>query len=133
MAHAGGRPTLYKEEYCQRVLDDMANGFSLTAFAGLIGTNRQTLSNWAGAHPEFLDAVTRAKAMQLRWWEERAHSVAQGNGGPGASSMTAFGLTNLGDGEWRNRQDHTFAGPGGGPIRYEEVKVHLVKSEKPKA
>lgn len=103
--HPGGRPSKYKPEYCELVLADMAQGFSLTAFAGLIGTNRQTLLNWQEAHPEFLDAVTRGKALQLRAWEMDARNIARGNGGPGASTMVVFGLCNLGGGEWRNKHE----------------------------
>jgi hypothetical protein len=105
----------------QAVLDDMANGFSLTAFAGLIGTCRATLNVWMDEHPEFLEAVTKGKALQLRAWEKDARNIAHGHGGPGASTMVVFGLCNMGDGEWRNRQDHTHAGPGGGPIETKQT------------
>jgi hypothetical protein len=108
-----GRHSLYKPEYCQQVVDDMKNGFTIAAFAGSIGTNRQTLINWQEANPDFKDAVARGKAAQLRWWEERAHRIVEGQGGPGASAMACFGLSNLGDGEWRNKQDLTLGNPDG--------------------
>lgn len=123
MAHAGGRPTKYKPEYCQLVLDDMAQGYSLTAFAGLIGVCRDTLTEWVEQYPEFSLAVKRAKALQLRSWELGAHNIRNGKGGPGASTMTVFGLSNLGDGEWRNKQDHTFANPDGSNLEHKTVII----------
>jgi hypothetical protein len=123
MAHAGGRPTLYKPEYCQYLLEDMAQGFSLTAFAGLIGVSRSTINMWMDAHPEFSEAVSQGKALQLRAWELDARNIARGNGGPGASTMTVFGLSNLGDGEWRNKQDHTLANPDGSNLENRTVII----------
>jgi hypothetical protein len=113
------RTSLYKPEYCDLLLDDMKKGFSLLAFAGLIGVCRDTLTEWGRVHPEFADAVKRGKAMQVREWETRGIRVAEGldvKGAGAAASMVQFSLCNLGDGEWRNKQDHTHAGPAGGAI-----------------
>lgn len=118
-----GRPTLYKQEFCQLVLDDMAKGFSLTAFAGLIGVNRETLTEWMSQHQDFSIAVSQGKALQLRSWEARGHKIGDGYGGPGASTMVVFGLSNLGDGEWRNKQDHTFSNPDGTNIEHKTVII----------
>lgn len=32
---------------------------------------RQTLHNWAGEHPEFLDAITRARDLSQAWFENK--------------------------------------------------------------
>jgi len=108
-----GRKTLYNPEYCDLLLEDMKKGFSLLAFAGLIGVCRDTLTEWVSRHPEFADAVKCGKAMQVREWETKGHVIAGGKGGVGAASMVQFGLCNLGDGEWRNKQDHTLGNPDG--------------------
>lgn len=101
----------------------MAKGYSLTAFAGLIGVNRDTLNEWMSQHQEFSEAVKQGKSLQLRSWETRGHNVADGNGGPGASTMVVFGLSNLGDGEWRNKQDHTLANPDGSNLENKTVII----------
>jgi hypothetical protein len=95
------------------VVDDMAEGYSLTAFGGLIGVGRSTLNLWMAEHPEFMEAVMRGKGGQLRAWEKDGRNIAKGHGGPGASGMVSFALSNLGDGEWRNRQDLTVGNPDG--------------------
>ncbi len=118
-----GRPTHYKPEYCELVLDDMSKGFSLSAFAGLIGVCRDTLTEWVSKHPDFSLAVKQGKVLQLRAWEQKGLGIADGKGGPGASTMVVFGLSNLGDGEWRNKQDLTFANPDGSNLENKTVIV----------
>lgn len=64
--HPGGRPTKYKPEYCQDLIDyfrvprpDPANPQSMAYFPTLdgwcctIGITRQTISDWVKVHPEF--------------------------------------------------------------------------------
>lgn len=82
-----GRPTMYKPEFCQEMIDyftvehtrtvlrfnektkteyevDVPNKLpTLAGFAGKIGVSRGTLKKWAEAHPDFLSATTRAKAL----------------------------------------------------------------------
>lgn len=107
---APGAPSKFREEYCEAVIEHMADGASLTTFAAAIGVSRRTLTVWQGAHPDFADAVDLAKAKALAWWEERARDIAQGNGGPGASAIVTFGLKNLGPEDWQDKQQHEHVG-----------------------
>src|SRR6478672_3824165 len=56
-----GRPTLYRPEYCQLVIERMGQGFSLTAFAGTIGVSKIAVYERIRAHADFGDAVSRAR------------------------------------------------------------------------
>ena len=84
---ASGRPTMYRPEFCQQLLDyfdvepyielarsDKKSGHeytqrvanslpTLAGFAAKVGVSVQTLHNWGKAHPGFFDATTRAKAI----------------------------------------------------------------------
>lgn len=100
-----GRPSIYDPSYCDELEAFMAQGYSFTAFAGSIGVCRATLDNWAKEHPEFLGARNRAKAKRLMHWEKSALKVAETGGGPGTATMIAFGLKNMGDDEWRDKQE----------------------------
>jgi hypothetical protein len=102
---------------CDQVEEFMADGYSLTAFAGKIGVNRDTLHNWGNEHPEFFEAVTRGKAKQLLWWESAARKIADGKGGPGASTITIFGMKNCGGGEWKETREYRHSGPNGDPVK----------------
>ena len=95
-----GRPTLYDPKYCEMVIADMTKGYSLGAFAGLIGVSRATINVWMTAHPEFLEAVSRGKSSRLRDWEGVALEMRAKGGGPGGATITMFGLKNMGAGDW---------------------------------
>jgi hypothetical protein len=107
MTHPGGRPTNYRPEYCDMVIEFMADGYSVAAFAGHIRTTRQTIYNWANEHPEFFDALKTAQAMAARWWEDALRNVAIT--GQGNATAAIFALKNRGCDEWRDKQelDHT--------------------------
>ena len=66
----GGRPTDYKPEYCELVVSLGKEGAGKAEMASACGVVRQTLDNWMKAHPQFLDAITRAREESLAWWEK---------------------------------------------------------------
>lgn len=98
-----GRDTLYEPKYCQMLVDDMAAGYSMTAFAGLIGVCKITLNNWAKEHPDFARAVRVGKAVRLRDWESAGIDMRKNGGGPGGATIIVFGLKNMGEGEWEDK------------------------------
>lgn len=89
MSHAGGAPTKYDPKYCDELIelfnrelfnieeiDVLEKGRwvkkkikvpclipTLERFAINIGVTRSTLNNWGAAHPEFLEAMEKAKEM----------------------------------------------------------------------
>ena len=65
-----GRPTKYKEEYCQKLIDHMAEGYSFDSFAGIVDVNIDTLYEWAKVHAEFSDAKSIGTAKSMAWWEK---------------------------------------------------------------
>jgi hypothetical protein len=65
-----GRPSSYDPSYCDKVIEYGKAGKSITWMAATIGVTRQTFFNWADTHPEFLDALTRAKELAQLWWED---------------------------------------------------------------
>lgn len=100
-----GRPSKYKEVYCNEVIQHMAEGASLTAFAGDIGVARSTINQWMEDHPEFSEAVHVAKAKCAAWWERAGRNIAIGNGGPGAATLAVFGMKNMAPDDWRDKQE----------------------------
>lgn len=66
-----GRPTKYKREYCDMVIDYMSKGFSFEAFAGSINTHKDVVYDWAKANPEFSDAIKLAKDKCREFWEQK--------------------------------------------------------------
>jgi hypothetical protein len=119
--HAGGRPTLYRREMCDRLVDAMANGLTAEAAAARIGISARSLFNWQKQHPEFLQAIQEGRQRSQLWWEERA--LAMANGEAGNTQIVVLGLRNRSRAAtgWNNdtvKLEHT--GPEGGPV---EVKA----------
>lgn len=63
-----GRPTDYRPEYCDRVIELGRRGDSRAEIAAELDVARYTLKNWENEHPEFLDAMTRAYDLALAVW-----------------------------------------------------------------
>ena len=66
-----GRPTLYKPEYCQMLIEHMASGRSYESFPAVIDTCESTIRAWEERHPEFLEAKKIAWNKSLAWWENK--------------------------------------------------------------
>lgn len=112
MAHAGGRPTKYKPDYCDSVIAYftippqqtvyketyyangqlkskepvvLANQFpTIYGFASEIGVNKDTIYQWIKDHKEFSDAFTRAQELQHNIW------LVNGMGGQYNSQFAQF-------------------------------------------
>ncbi len=68
----GGRPSLYKPEYCDRVIELGREGMSVVEMAAEIGVARSTLEEaWPAAHEEFSEAFARARELSQAWWERQ--------------------------------------------------------------
>ena len=68
------RPTDYDSSYCEEVITLGREGKSKAQMASHFDVSRQTIDNWADAHPEFLEALTRAMAHCQAWWENQAQA-----------------------------------------------------------
>lgn len=72
------RPSKYEPSYCDVVVELGKAGKSVAQMCANFDISRQTIDNWAEAHPEFLEALSRAKMHAQSWWEDQ-----------GVSGMTA--------------------------------------------
>lgn len=93
-----GRPTEYRPEYCELVIEKMGEGFSLTAFAGYIRVARETIYEWIKVHREFSDAVSRGKPARVYWLEGKLLRSRKG----AETSAAMFALKNADPTEWRD-------------------------------
>jgi hypothetical protein len=106
-----GRPSSYDRKYCRTVLDDAARGHTFGATAALIGVARSTLSDWASAHPEFADAIERAKSIRQRFYEGHLIDMVRRGGDSTRFSAVKLGLINTGGDDWKDKltADHDVA------------------------
>lgn len=93
-----GRPSEYKPEYCPMVIEAMAQGLSLTAFAGMIRMSRDTVYQWMTLHRDFADAVSRARAARTLWLEQKLLRSRKG----AETTAAIFALRNAQPDEWKD-------------------------------
>jgi hypothetical protein len=93
-----GRPSDYRPEYCEAVQTYMAQGYSLTAFAGSIRVARDTVYQWIKVHSAFSDAVTRARAARVAALETKLLRSRKG----AETTAAIFALRNADPTEWRD-------------------------------
>jgi hypothetical protein len=68
--HPGGRPSKYKPEYCEQIVEFCEKGASLTAFAASISVAKDTLVEWGIQHKEFSVAMRKAKTKAEAYFEK---------------------------------------------------------------
>lgn len=69
-----GAPSKYRPAFCEEVIRLGKEGKSPAQMCAHFDISRQTIDNWAEAHPEFLEAYTRAKVHCQAWWEDKGMS-----------------------------------------------------------
>jgi hypothetical protein len=65
-----GRPSDFKEEHCELLIEHMRNGLSFESFAGVAGCCRKTIYNWLEQHPQFLHAKSVGTGLSAIFWEK---------------------------------------------------------------
>jgi len=103
----GGRPTLYDPKFCQMLIDHMAGGLSFESFAGVIGTCRDTLYNWAKEYSEFFDAKKQGFAKNRLYWEKAGNAgmYMGGKENPFNATVWIFNMKNRFG--WADRTEQT--------------------------
>lgn len=116
-----GRPSEYNPSFCDDVIGHGKSGKSVTWIATEIGVTKQTLHNWMAAHPEFLDAMTHAKAWAQRWWEDKGQEGMEQQGF-NASVWSRSMAARFPD-DWREVKGTELTGKDGGPVSVKAEKA----------
>lgn len=110
-----GRPSSYDPAFCEQAVALGREGKSKAYIASQIGVHRETLDQWAKAHPEFADAIAHARDLAQAWWEDagqKGMAEKQFNERVWSRSMAARFPA-----DWRETSRHEHTGADGGPIR----------------
>lgn len=105
-----GRPSKYDPAYCEGVIEDAKQGFSLSAYAGGIEVDRDTITEWRKVHPEFDQACKVAKLVRARFLETGI--MKEDIPGP-AMNARKLALANCAEDDWRS--ETTLKHVGGDP------------------
>lgn len=84
------RQSRYKDSYCTEIVDFMGGGHSATAFAGEIGVSRDTLYEWRGKYPDFLEAMKVGQAKRVLFWEREHINITRTGEGMIVGSIFAL-------------------------------------------
>lgn len=98
-----GRPTKYRKEYCQKLIDHMASGMSFESFGATVDVWPATVDQWVKKHPDFEGAKKMAFIKSREFWEKQAlMGMWQEEGGPKFNSTVwIFNMKNRFG--WRDR------------------------------
>jgi hypothetical protein len=114
-----GRPTLYDQAHCAKVIELGKNGASIVEMAHEIGVVKQTLYDWERAHPEFMDALTRARDASQVWWERKGRENLNSSGF--AQAMWSRSMAARFPEDWREVSRKELTGKDGEPIKTQEL------------
>ena len=119
-----GRPTLYRPELCDQIIEAMGEGLSLEAAAASCGIGPRTAFTWQTQHDEFRQAVEEGRTKSLLFWERRAIALSKGEAGNAA--VITLGLKNRSRAAsgWHDAQRLEHSGPDGVPIQ-QQVKADI--------
>lgn len=117
----------FKPEYCEQLIEHMAEGLSFVAFAGKLRKSKQTLYTWVENHPEFKEAKAVGEAASLYYWETLGKRGEFVQSGEGACNLnTTYWYMNMKNRHgWRDKVEHS--GDAKQPI---QLKYNL--DDKPK-
>lgn len=102
-----GRPTDYRPEYCEAVIEFGRMGKSLTWMAAELGIAKSTLQLWEKDIPEFSAAMTQARAHSQKWWEDAGQDnmlMAPGQGTFNASVWSRSMAARFPE-DWREKSE----------------------------
>jgi hypothetical protein len=95
-----GRPTKFKREYCELLIEHCKEGYSFEAFAGRIGVNQDTIHEWAKPdnaekYPGFSEAKKEAKAHTRYFWEQVYLGATANKASPVNTTLLIFAMKNM--------------------------------------
>jgi hypothetical protein len=132
-----GRPSSYRAEYAEQAYKFCLLGATDVEMAGFFGVSEQTLNAWKSRHSEFLESITRGKAIADAEVADRLYQRALGYSHdavkifmpqgaaepvyapyvehyPPDTQAASLWLRNRQSSKWRDRVEHT--GADGGPL-----------------
>ena len=122
-----GRPRDYRPEYCEQVIELGRLGKSVVQMACALDVHKDTLYEWVKVHPDFSDALTRAKQLSQDWWETKGQD---GLTTPGFNaSLWSRSMAARFPDDYTERQKRELAGANGKDLFPTRVELVAVKPD----
>ena len=109
-----GRPSVYDDSFCERVVALGDGGASVAEIAHELGVTRETVYAWERTREDFSDAMARARLASQVWWEKKGREgleKATFNASVWSRSMAARFPE-----DWRDKKEIELSGHVGGAL-----------------
>lgn len=121
-----GRPSKYKPEMCQELIDIMSEGASLTEACVKLEICDASLRNWKnpehpGFQPDFLAAVKKGKEKAKTWWEAKVREGTFEEGKYVNPTLAIFQMKNRFREDYGDISRHEVTGKDGGAIETKDA------------
>lgn len=126
---AGGRPTDYRPEYCEKVIEMGKEGCSVVEMCAELEVARITLEHeWPSKHPEFSIALMNARSFSQAWWEKQGRQgIWESQGGPKINAgLYSRSMAARFPHDWRENSKVELTGKDGGPME-NQITVKFVE------
>ena len=114
-----GRPTDYKPEYCQGVIEYGKKGLFHFEFANSIDQHVSTIYRWGEKFPEFSESLNKAKQACEGYWLNIGRSLIATSPKEHDSKPWWYIMNNLHG--WGEKQKVEISGVNGGPVKTEAI------------
>lgn len=111
-----GRPTEYKPEYCEKVIEWGRLGKSIAWMAASLDVHKDTLYEWQKQYHDFSDALAKARCQSQKWWEDKGQDNLETP--VFKDSMWRANMAARFQDDWREKQDIDLSGK----IQVSEIK-----------
>lgn len=118
-----GRPTKYRPEMCEQVIEFGRMGKSRAWIAAKFEVAKSSLQVWEAEHPDFSAAMARAKTLEQQWWEDKGQENLATQSFQ--SSMWNRSMAARFPDDWREKVGHVGGDKNDEPIKTETTHVGL--------
>lgn len=116
-----GRPSKYRPEYCDEIIELGKNGKSIAQMAAHFDVDKASVFRWAEEHEDFRTALARAKAHSQKWWEDQAQkNLSDRNFN---AQLWLKSVASRFRDDYTERTQTELSGPNGAPVRVESKTV----------
>ena len=125
-----GRPTKYRDEFCERVIAMGRYGASKAEMALELDIDYTTFLAWQQTHEEFSKAVKTAEQHSKGWWERLGRQATIGEVEGFNATSFIFNMKNRFKEDWRDRHDVNHESENGSmsPKAPSEVSAQVVSA-----
>ena len=117
-----GRPTKYRPEFCEDLIEHMRGGGSVESFGAFLGEKygnasaicKDTVYEWAERYPDFSDAKKIGTAFARKFYEDIGKRGMKGEYVAFNSTVWVFSMKNRFG--WRDKVEHSGEIRGNSPV-----------------